>query len=123
MHSAPICIHHLALRTSDLARLTDFYERAVGLAPAVEKPNGSRWFALGTAWLMIEQRAVGEPALAPDSMEFLAFTTTPQGKTEALERLAECGVTLEAQTAFTIYFRDPDGRRIGLSHYQEDTSP
>lgn len=109
------------MRTADVARLAEFYECVVGLAPAIEKPNGSRWFALGPAWLMIEPRAPGEPGIAINSMEFMAFTTTPLGASEALSRLAAYGVALEAQTEFTIYFRDPDGRRIGLSHYQETT--
>ena len=34
-------------------------------------------------------------------------------------RLASSGIAIEARTEFTLYFRDPDGRRIGLSHYPE----
>ncbi len=31
--------------------------------------------------------------------------------------LAAAGIAIEAETAFTLYFRDPDGRRLALSHY------
>ena len=31
--------------------------------------------------------------------------------------LARAGVAVEAATEFTLYVRDPDGRRVGLSSY------
>jgi hypothetical protein len=36
-------------------------------------------------------------------------------------RLAAAGVAVEAQTEFTLYFRDPDGRRVALSAYDFGT--
>ncbi len=32
-------------------------------------------------------------------------------------KLAEAGVVIEAETVHTLYVRDPDGRRVGLSTY------
>ena len=34
-----------------------------------------------------------------------------------IDRLREAGVAIEDRTAFTLYVRDPDGRRVGLSSY------
>ena len=34
-------------------------------------------------------------------------------------KLAAAGVTVSHRTAYTIYFSDPEGNRLGLSHYPE----
>ena len=42
-------------------------------------------------------------------------------------RLAAAGVAVVARTAYTLYVADPEGNRVGLSHWpdpaQEPTSP
>jgi hypothetical protein len=43
---------------------------------------------------------------------------------EAWERrLAAAGVAVEARTAFTLYVRDPEGNRVGLSHFPDEARP
>jgi catechol 2,3-dioxygenase-like lactoylglutathione lyase family enzyme len=37
-------------------------------------------------------------------------------------RLAAAGVAVYARTAFTLYVRDPEGNRVGLSHWPEAES-
>jgi hypothetical protein len=66
---------------------------------------------------MIEQRLEGEPAPVVGSMDLLAFAVSPEER--AL--LRTFGVPLEAETAATSYFRDPDGRRVAVSVF--DLSP
>jgi hypothetical protein len=34
--------------------------------------------------------------------------------------LSNAGIAIEAETPHTIYFRDPDGRRVALSDYPFD---
>jgi HSP20 family molecular chaperone IbpA len=34
-------------------------------------------------------------------------------------RLTDAGHPIEGETAFTLYVRDPDGTRVGLSHYPD----
>jgi catechol 2,3-dioxygenase-like lactoylglutathione lyase family enzyme len=36
------------------------------------------------------------------------------------ERLQAAGVRIEDRTAYTLYLRDPDGHRVGLSVYRFD---
>jgi hypothetical protein len=50
-------------------------------------------------------------------MDLVAFQVAPETRALYTERLARAGVPLEGSTDFTLYVRDPDGRRIGLSSY------
>lgn len=118
-------IHHLALRTRDVTGLARFYEEVVGLAlvkradapPALGK---SVWLDAGGAIVMIEEAMATEPAVAHATMELTAaFTIAPSERTFVEDRLTKAGVIVEARTAYTLYFRDPDGRRIGVSAYPD----
>jgi catechol 2,3-dioxygenase-like lactoylglutathione lyase family enzyme len=112
-------IHHLAMRTGDVARLERFYVAVLGLRVAKrDAARGSVWLEAGGAVVMLEPRREGEPEVATGSMELLAFAAGEGGSLEAWrERLAHAGVRVEESTAFTIYFRDPDGRRVAVSEY------
>jgi catechol 2,3-dioxygenase-like lactoylglutathione lyase family enzyme len=112
-------IHHIALRTTDVARLTAFYRDVLGLPAAVPGAGaGDRaWLSAGPTLVMIEPRGQGEPSIPSGSMELIAFTIAPNERAAARARLASAGVAVEDESRFTIYVRDPDGRRLGLSHY------
>ena len=110
-------IHHLAFRTRDLARLEAFYAGALGLPVRERHGDRSVWLGVGDAILMLERAEVGEPDVPPGSMDFVAFDVEKDARIGYLARLAEAGVAVEHQTEFTLYFRDPDGRRVGISHY------
>lgn len=47
----------------------------------------------------------------------LAFQITPAQRPLFEDRLAAAGVVVFHRTAFTIYFADPEGNRLGLSHH------
>lgn len=108
-------IHHVAFRTHDLARLHAFYtsigfETMHGDARAV-------WLRAGDAILMLE---LAEPEEAHDlsaSKELCAFQVTIAERQALEARLAELRVPTDGATPFTTYVRDPDGRRVGFSHY------
>ena len=109
-------IHHLAFRTGNLARLEAFYVGALGLAVVQRNEERSVWLDAGGSFVMLERRDDDETPL-PASRELVAFGIAPDTRALVLERLAAAGVALEASTDFTLYVRDPDGRRIGLSSY------
>ncbi len=109
-------IHHLAFRTGDLARLEGFYVGALGLAVIRRNESRSVWLDAGGTLVMLEQRDEGEAPVAA-SKELVAFAVAPDTRAIATGRLAAAGVAIEAATEFTLYVRDPDGRRIGLSSY------
>ena len=110
-------IHHLALRTRDLERLERFYLR-LGLERTRAQPGYSVWLAMGDAVLMLELAEPDEPAPDPTSRELIAFAVETDELSRIEAELAAQGVVIEDRTAHTLYFRDPDGRRVGVSDYE-----
>jgi glyoxylase I family protein len=110
-------VHHLAFRTRDLTRLERFYTDALGLSVARRDGERSVWLRAGGTTLMLEQAADDEPEIARGSMDLVAFAIEAPDMDRWRRVLETNAIPIEGQTAFTIYFRDPDGRRIGLSHY------
>jgi catechol 2,3-dioxygenase-like lactoylglutathione lyase family enzyme len=104
--SSDLRMHHVALRCPDLPRTVRFYETSLGLRRLREQPGHSVWLALGAGVLMLEQAGEGEPGVLVGSLDLLALPAQ--------------GVAIEAETAHTSYFRDPDGRRLAVSTYPLD---
>jgi catechol 2,3-dioxygenase-like lactoylglutathione lyase family enzyme len=110
-------VHHLAFRTDDIQKLERFYTDTVGLSLLHRTETGSVWLDAGGCVLMLERREAGEPKPDAASRDLVAFSVEPEHYAAYMERFARCGITLDGQTDFSIYLRDPDGRRIGLSSY------
>lgn len=106
-------IHHLAFRTDNLRALEEFYAGTLGLAIMRRGPQ-SLWLDAGGTILMLEQRDPTEPRVDPETKELLCFAIDPKTATAFTEKLE-----IEARTDYTLYFRDPDGRRVGVSSYPE----
>jgi len=113
-------IHHVALRTRDLLRLESFYSRALGLRVTRRSGDRSVWMSSGDAIVMLERAGEDEPTIPNGSQEMLAFAISPSERETTLARLKDASVPIEAETRFTIYFRDPDGRKVGLSHFPDE---
>ena len=95
-------IHHVALRTRDLARLERFYVETLGFV-VTRRQEHSVWLAAGDAILMLERADEGEPAVPAGSKELVAFAIVRDEYAKYTHLVA-----VEARTASTIYFRDPD---------------
>lgn len=108
-------LHHLALRTGDPTALARWYVDVFGLAVLREQPGYSVWLRVDDAALMIERASPGEPSVPSGSMEFFALRVTAGERDAFVERCAAAGVAVEHRTEFTVYVRDPDGRRVGVS--------
>ena len=67
---------------------------------------------------MLEAAGPEEPPVAAQTRELLAFAADGEDKERWRARLEAAGVAVEAETAHTLYFRDPDGRRVGVSSYR-----
>jgi catechol 2,3-dioxygenase-like lactoylglutathione lyase family enzyme len=112
-----IQLHHLALRSRDVPSLLRFYQQWFQLEVARDALPRSVWLSLGPgSVLMIEAAAVDEPGVPVGSQEFLAFRVSSERRTALRAELLAAGM-LEAETAHTLYFRDPEGRRVGVSSY------
>lgn len=114
-------VHHLAFRTHDLDGLAAFYRDVVGLAPREGgTPGRSVWFELGEGIVMIERAEPGEPGVAQGTLELVGFTVRPEEMPATRARLETQGIALEGATRFSLYFRDPEGRRLAFSHYPSE---
>jgi catechol 2,3-dioxygenase-like lactoylglutathione lyase family enzyme len=115
-------VHHLAFRTADLATLVAFYRDVLRLPLGRAQPGYSQWFTLGATRLMIERADPGEATQRSGQDLALCLPATPAEQAALEARLARAGVPIEARTPATIYFRDPDGRRLGASTYRFDAA-
>jgi catechol 2,3-dioxygenase-like lactoylglutathione lyase family enzyme len=124
--------HHVAVQITDLARAEAFYVGTLGLTvlrrwPAADGAERSLWLDVGGGSFLALERAAADsptPGLRPFRDDHagwhlvaLAIDTKERGGWE--ERLAAAGVPIVHRTDYTLYVRDPDGNRIGLSHYPE----
>jgi hypothetical protein len=73
------------------------------------------WLEAGGALLMLERALRGEGAAA-GSGHLLSFAVDDLALWE--RRLSEAGIPIDDRTAHTLYVRDPDGHRVGLSDYR-----
>lgn len=126
--------HHLAIQVRDVERVTAFYRDVLGLSELKRytRPDGSLrsiWVgAPGGGFLALEAVEGAPEPLGPFRHErpgllLLALRIAPGERAGAVEALTRAGVVLENETKWTVYFRDPEGNRVALSHHPEDPVP
>jgi len=113
-------VHHIALRVADLERSLAFYRDLLGV-PEWKRLAGddgaprSVWLNASGVVLMLEKSLRG-PGPTEGSGHVLALAVADLQAFE--NRLAAAGVAVEDRTAHTLYVRDPDGHRVGLSSFR-----
>lgn len=118
--SSDLPLHHIAIRTTDLEKAVGFYTTMLGLGIVRDLRPRSVWLGLGDhAVFMIEVRGAGEPTIPPGSLELVAFRASASVKTAVRERALEAGC-FDGETEHTVYLRDPEGRRLGVSTFPLD---
>ncbi|MBN2576393.1 MAG: VOC family protein [Deltaproteobacteria bacterium] len=124
----PTFVHHIAVKVADLARAESFYVSALGLPVLRRWPScdgtseRSLWLDLGRGAFLALERADGEAAAKAEGAPgiHLMALGIARGEREAWERrLAQAGFPVYRRTDYTLYVRDPDGNRVGLSHWPE----
>ena len=129
-------VHHLAIQVRDLAAAERFYCGVLGLAvvrrwPAPGGGERSLWVAVGpTTFLALEVVDSEQPTAAADPTRvdrpghhLLALTIPRDTRTAWEARLEAAGTPITHRTAYTSYFTDPEGNRLGLSHYPDAVEP
>ena len=112
-----VALHHLALRTHHVDRLLAFYTTWLALPIVRDERPRSVWLRVEpAAVLMIERADARDPAIPHGTRELLAFAIDASERPALRARLVEASL-LEGETEHTLYFRDPDGRRLGASSY------
>ncbi|HYB99838.1 MAG TPA: VOC family protein [Candidatus Limnocylindrales bacterium] len=116
--SLPPAVHHVALRTGDIHSLAAFYAEMLGLPLIRDLAPRSLWLGLGgDAVLMIESRQAKEPTLPDGTMDLVAFRVDAARKAAVREAALARGC-FDGETEHTVYVRDPDHRRVGVSTYE-----
>jgi len=112
-------IHHVAIKVRDLSACEQFYAGVLGLAVVARPRPGSVWLAAGGGALLMLEQGAGGPDTAPledaaAGLHLLALRIARADRAAWAARLA-----VVAETPHTLYVRDPEGNRIGLSHHPE----
>jgi catechol 2,3-dioxygenase-like lactoylglutathione lyase family enzyme len=118
-------IHHVALQVTDLERARSFYAGLLGFTVTREQAH-ALWLDAGGSIVMLE-RCDGEGDDAGDHAWasprpgpfVVAFAIAPGERAALRARLIDAGVTIDHESAFTLYVRDPFGARLAFSHYPD----
>src|SRR5262245_22824448 len=117
----PLGIHHVAIKVRDVAVCERFYADQLGLRVTRRQPH-SVWLALGDEAILMLEQGEGGPDLSPlgDSLAGLHLLALRIARADRAAWASRLPVV--AETAYTLYVRDPEGNRIGLSHHPEPVS-
>jgi catechol 2,3-dioxygenase-like lactoylglutathione lyase family enzyme len=144
----PLAYHHVAIQCADLGKCEAFYREVLGLPVLRRWPReggGDRsvWLSLGDgAFLALEradepppqprsagQRKCGDKPAVPApwrdgkaGLHLVALRIAAAERRSWEDRLEAAGVLVVHRTRWTIYFHDPEGNRIGLSHHPDDVA-
>lgn len=114
-------VHHIAIQVRDLERARAFYVDVLGL-PETRRQDHSIWVDADGTILMLEHALDPSPVAPPwksatAGLHLLALQIGADERDRWRARLTAAGAPIEGETRFTLYTRDPDGTRIGLSSY------
>jgi glyoxylase I family protein len=122
--------HHLAIQVRDLERAVRFYVDVLGLTEQRRhhRDDGSLrsvWLDVPGGGFIALEGCTGEVP-AEDfrrdrpGLLLLALRIDPASRAEVERELESRGVSVVHRTRWTLYVRDPEGNRIGLSHHPVD---
>lgn len=124
-------IHHVAIQVRDLAAAEKFYGGVLGL-PVLRRWQGedgdgerSIWFDLHDGGFLAVERVDGAPRprdgfYTDDLGIHLVALAIERGARDAWEaHLVAAGHEIVHRTDYTLYVRDPEGNRVGLSHWPD----
>ena len=120
-------VHHVAITVLDLVQAEHFYGVVLGLQvqrrwfESDGKTPRSIWFALGQDSFLAVERVGRDINGVTDSTKsgwhLLALRIQCDAREAWRERLHRLGFPCTEDTAYTLYCRDPEGNRVGLSHW------
>lgn len=123
----PLQFHHHAILVSDLGRADAFYGGVLGLvvkkrwSDEAGQPR-SIWYELGAETFVAVELALPLDSGAPPDFghHCFALAIDVEDRGPWLTRLAAADVVIEKESGFSVYFRDPEGNQIALSHWPQE---
>jgi glyoxylase I family protein len=126
----PLAFHHVAIQCADLDRCEHFYREVLGLPVLRRWPReggGDRsvWLSAEGGGFLALERADEAPVPRPwrdgkPGLHLVALRIPASERATWEDRLRAAGVPVVHRTRWTIYFHDPEGNRVGLTHHPED---
>lgn len=117
-------VHHLAIVVADLDRAEAFYAGVLGLEVTIRHVDDqgaprSVWLRLGGGFLALERAGASEPVRsdAAPGLHCVALAISATSRSAWRAHLFTAGYSVERESPFTLYFRDPDGCLVALSHH------
>ena len=122
----PTAVHHVAIKVVDLPCAELFYCGLLGLPvlrrwPMADGRERSLWLDLGGgAFLALERADVSSASNeeGASGIHLLALRIEWADRDAWLSKLAAANCPVYHQTDYTLYVRDPEGNRVGLSHWR-----
>ena len=128
--------HHVALQVRDLARAEGFYSGVLGLPvlrrwPAPDGTERAIWLDLGEGTFLALERAADDARLPVEQgfrdghagWHLVALEIAPAARSAWEARFELSGVPVVHRSDYTLYVRDPEGNRVGLSSYPHAAPP
>jgi len=124
-------VHHLAIGVRDLPAVEAFYTQVLRLPvqrrwPRTDGAAGDRsvWLDLGGGAFLALERAESSaagraPAAAGEGYLMAALAISPGERADWEAWLAAAGAPIVRRTPYTLYVEDPEGNRVGLSHWPD----
>lgn len=122
--------HHLAIQVRDLEGVATFYKEVLGLSEQVRhhRDDGTLraiWLSLPDGAFLALEACTGQPPKddfrrSATGFHLLALRIRPEDRPAIERELADRGVEIVHRTRWTVYVRDPEGNRIGLSHHPHE---
>ncbi len=129
MSAPPSGIHHIALFVRDLPAVERFYRDVLALPvlrrwPAADGAGErSVWLDLGGGGFIALEVVPPGGAVTDDAgrpgWHLTALRIDRAARADWVRRLTDAGFPVYHRTPYTIYTRDPEGNRVGLSHWPE----
>jgi catechol 2,3-dioxygenase-like lactoylglutathione lyase family enzyme len=122
----PSHVHHVAVKVADLGRAEAFYAGTLGLPVLRRWPASdglgerSLWLDLGAgAFLALERAGESGAERSEDApgIHLVALGIALDERNAWIEKLTRAGHPIVQRTDYTIYVHDPEGNRVGLSHW------
>lgn len=120
-------VHHLALLARDVAAVAGFYRALLGVSELrrAEDAAGLRaiWLDLDGTILMVERAPADTLRRDGLGLDGLYLAVDGGSGPEWERRLVAAGAAPDHRTASTLYARDPEGNRFGLSCWPDPLFP
>lgn len=116
-------LNHIAIKVKSMGPCLEFYHSILGLKILKENrrtDNSIRsiWLGIGEIILMLEKEEMLYPQIGnTQGFAFIALTIKKEESSAWKKKLELSGIVLEKETEYTMYFRDPEGNQVGLSHF------